>query len=337
MPSVAAVRLAMIALPAAMAVPAAAQPPQRAAEVAAAAERWCGSDQTSEEQLAATVGTLLVEPAVGIAWLAAELPPATRAPAEPRSKGVVALGTRVVLEFLRRQHATSMTFQGQYDALLPLQPFAGELLLDLLLETPDWYPHTHRIRLVGALRDLLPRPPATTRLDAIVRLVEDAAIEPTNLRRALAALLWQWGTKQYAQAMVVDLVAATGEGDAEDRVQTTLELADFYTQLREYRQAATAHRSAQTLARQTQVGLRPIAWYAAACVHALLGDVERGIAALEELAALQASPDLDGSLRVARTMLETDPELAPLRRDPRFPSLLARACPAAPPGAKDGR
>lgn len=249
----------------------------------------------------------------------------------------MALGTRVVLEFLRRQRATGMTFQGQYDALLPLQPFAGELLLDLLLETPDWYPHTHRIRLVGALRDLLPRPPAAARLDAIVRLVDDAEIEPTNLRRALAALLWQWGTKQYAQAMVVDLVEATGEGDAEERVQTTLELADFYTQLREYRQAAMAHRSAQVLARQTQVGLRPIAWYAAACVHALLGDVERGIAALEELAALQASPDLDASLRVARTMLETDPELALLRRDPRFAPLLARACPAPSTGAKDGR
>src|SRR6185369_5211622 len=114
-------------------------------------------------------------------------------------------------------------------------------------------------------------------------------------RRALAALLWQWGTKQPAQRLVAALVTATGEGDAEDRVQTTLELADFQCQLREYKQAATAHRSAQTLAKTAGVTLKPVAWYAAACVHALLGDTERGLAALEQCVDMLASPNLDSS------------------------------------------
>ncbi|MFY9346076.1 MAG: hypothetical protein WAT39_26535 [Planctomycetota bacterium] len=306
----------------------------RPEDVAAAGERWLATDQTAREQLDATVLYLLKEPKLGIAWLAAQLPAAQQQPTTPRSKGVHGLLTHLALEYLRRQRASGITFVGQYDGLLPLQPVVGELLFGWLLATPDWYPHTHRIHLVAPLRDLNAKPPATERVDAIVQIVDNERIEPENLRRGLAALLWQWGTKQYAQAIVARLVATTGEGDGEDRVQTTLELADFHTQLREYKQAAAAHRSAQTLAKSAGVRLRPIAWYSAACVHSLLGDVDRGIAALAACADLLASPDLDESLRLPRAMFDTDPELANLRPHPRWSELVQRACARAPATGK---
>jgi hypothetical protein len=248
---------------------------------------------------------------------------------------VQSLVSHTALEFLRRQRETGIAFQGQYGALKPLQPQVGEFLFGLLLETPEWFPLTHRVRLVPALRDLQPTLPDEPRAEAITRIVENERLEPEDLRQTLAAMLWQWGRKEHAQRIIQTLVTATGDGSAEERVRTTLELADFYVLLREYKQAATAHRSAQMLAKSGQVTLKPVAWYAAACVHTLLGDTERGMAAMEQCAELLASPHLDSSLRLARAMFDTDPELAPLRAQPRWAELMKKAFP--PPEPASGR
>jgi hypothetical protein len=299
--------------------------------VAAAGERWLASDQTSREQLNETVRTLLREPTAGIAWLAKQLPESRKAPAEPRSKGVGGLVTHLTLAFLRRQRATDISYVGQFAALQPLQPEVSELLFTWMTATPDWYPYSHRIHLVAPMRDLCPQMPPPERLEAIVQIVENASIEPEDLRRGLATVLWLWGEKKYGKAVIESLQAATVDGDAEDRVQATLDLADFHNQLREYKAAAMAHRSAQTLAKGAGVTLKPMAWYAAACVHALAGDVEQGLAAMTACADLLASPDLDPSLRLPRAMFATDPELEPLRTHPRWSELVQRACLHAPP------
>ncbi len=149
----------------------------RPEDVAAAGERWLATDQTSREQLDATVQYLLKEPKLGIAWLAAQLPAAKEQPASPRAKGVHGLVTHLALEHLRRQRASGITFVGQYDGLLPLQPVVGDLLFGWLLATPDWYPHTHRIHLVAPLRDLNSKPPAPEHVDAIVQIVDNERIE----------------------------------------------------------------------------------------------------------------------------------------------------------------
>lgn len=315
--------------------------PPSAAAIAAAGERWLASDQTSRDLVEATVKAMLEAPPLGVEWLAGQLRVAGREPANPRAKGTHALASQVVLEFLRREQKRGIVYVGQYDPLLPLQPFAGDLLFGLLLETPTWYPFTFRVRLVPALRDLQRGPPSVARLDAVIAMAQDER-EPQDLRRALAAMLWQWGKQEYGRAIVDALQAATTEGDAEDRVQTTLELADFWTQLRAYRNAANAHRAAQVLAADAGVTLRPIAWYSAACVHALLGDVDRGMVALERCARMLGSPDLDPSLRLERTLFEQDPEIDPLRRQPGFAALLQlafgpTAAPADPAGAASDR
>lgn len=297
-------------------------------DAVAVAERWLASDQndiTLRDQAAAA---LLREPRAGADWLATQLPAATEAPAAGRSKGVHGLATQFVLGYLQRQRASGMTYVGQYDLLLRLQPFAGELLFGLLLATPEWFPLTQRIQLVAPLRDLQLRLPAASRLEEVVKLVENRAVEPEDLRRALAAALWQWGTRQFAQAITAELQTATTEGDAEDRVQTTLVLADYWCLLREYKQSAAAHRAAQALAKGSGVRLKPVALYAAACVHALLGERERGLEALEACAAMMASPDLDSSLRLPRSLFDADPELSALRGEPRFAAIVAKAFPA---------
>ena len=308
-----------------------------AAKVAVAAEQWVTSDQTAREQLDATIKVLLRDAAVGLDWLATNLPTADKAPDQPRAKGVHGLCTHVVLEFMRRTRDSGVVFAGQYDSLRRLQPFVGEMLFGLLLDTPEWYPSTHRTRLVPVLRDIQPQLPGADRLEAILAIVENVALEPEDLRRSLAAMLWQWGRKQYAQGFLDALQKAAAEGDAEERVQTLLDLADLHYQLREYRNSASTHRSAQALAGATKVELKPIAWYSSACVHALIGDVERGIAALDKCAKMHASPDLDESLRLKRSLFETDPEIAVLRRDERFAGILALGFGKAPTEKAGGR
>jgi hypothetical protein len=57
----------------------------------------------------------------------------------------------------------------------------------------------------------------------------------------------------------------------------------------------------------------------------LLGEQELGLQAIERCAGLLADPNLDVSWRLERKALETDPELAALRKDPRFAAAMAKA------------
>jgi tellurite resistance protein len=276
------------------------------------------------------LAALAAAPVDGLCWLSAAHAGAADDPA--RRKAIEQAERDFALAFLKLQRATNITYRGQYEPLAMLQPRVGEFFFTLLLEPPDWFPTTQRIELVPALRDLQPRIPAAARVDAIVRLADDERREPESLRRALAALLWQWDLKEQGQREIARLTAETADGAADDRLAALLALADFHNQLREHKAAAATYRAAMVLAKASKLALKPLAWYSAACVHALAGDVERGLAAVEQCAALLASPDLDSSLRLQRAMFDTDPELAALRGDPRFAAALQRAFPPAAQG-----
>ena len=61
-----------------------------------------------------------------------------------------------------------------------------------------------------------------------------------------------------------------------------------------------------------------------------------GLAAIEQCAALLASPDLDSSLRLPRSMFDRDPELALLRAQPRWEAAMRRAFADAPARDDEG-
>lgn len=307
-----------------------------AAKAAAAGEKWLATDHTSADLLEQTVTALLVDQTAGLAWLGKQLPGSLAAPAEPRSKGVQALATHTSLEVLRRTATSGVVFAGQYDPLKPLQPFVGGLFFDLLLDTPDWYPDTHRVQLVPALRDLQPLLPPAARIERLIALAEDQD-EPDELRLQVGCMLWQWGKKQFVQPQIDKLQKDAAEGDAEDRVRTLLELADLQYQLRDYKAGAATHRTLQALAATARVPLKPNDWYSAACMNALCGNVERGLEALQACAELQASPNVDSSHKLKRELWEKDPEIAVLRRDGRYAAIFAKAFPAKGPDEPRGR
>lgn len=328
--------LAHCALAAALVAGAVPAQQSSAEKVAAAAEKWLATDHTSEELLEQTVAVLMADAAVGIAWLGKHLPAALAAPGEPRSKGTQALATHSALAFLRKQTAAEVVFAGQYAPLEPLQPFVGDLFFSYLLDTPAWFPDTHRVHLVPALRDLQSTLPAAARVERLIALAEDDA-EPEDLRVQIGCMLWQWGKKQFVQPQLDKLQKASADGDAEDRVRALLDLAELQYQLRDYKSAATSHRSLQSLAGPAHYELKPTDWYSAACVNALSGNVDRGIEALQKCADLQASPTVDSSHKLPRGTFEKDPEIAVLRQDPRYAAIFAKAFGAKAPGEAGGR
>ncbi|MFO1076525.1 MAG: hypothetical protein U1E73_02230 [Planctomycetota bacterium] len=287
--------------------------------ITTAIDAWLASDQTSQELQDATVKIVLTDAKRGIDELGARLAKA------PTDKGLKALATHVALEFLRREAEGKVVYAGRYAPLAPLQPYVGELFFGLLLDTPPWFPDTHRIRLVPALRDLQANAPDERRVEGIAGIVEDERREPKDLRTALACMLWQWGHKRYVQPELDRLVRESADGDPEQRLPQLQALADLWYRLREYKTAAAVYRSVEVLAEHAKIPLRPVDYYWAACFEALSGDVERGIAALARCAELQASPDTDSSHKVDPAVFELDPEIAALRRDPRFAAIVDKA------------
>jgi tetratricopeptide (TPR) repeat protein len=299
-------------------------PAATAEDPTALAAAWLAGDQVDRAARDVAVKALLQQPEVAARWLASELRAAAQVLEAKREKGVHGLFMPFVFGFLQQQRDTEMTFVGQYDLLQQLEPAASALLFGLLADTPHWFPLTDRIWLIAPLRDLHRQPPDPERVEILQQLFDDVD-EAEDLRRTAAAALWQWRVKPPAEQILAGLQQTIAEGDGEERVRSTLILADYHCLLREYRQSANAHRAAQALAKSTNTALLPIAWYAAGCVHSLLGEVDLAIHALERCADLLASPALDSSLRLKRRLFERDPELNPLRADPRFQALVRRA------------
>lgn len=313
-----------------LAIPAAGQEEPNKAAVEQALARWLATDQTDEALLGRTVDTILSGGDRGLGVLADALA-AHDAPSDPRRKGVRSLASHVCLVFLRRQIATDMVYAGQFAPLSRLGPFAQRFFMGLLLETPDWYPSTHRKQVVPVLRDLLPRPPDGPTLDAIAAVAADTEGEPEDLRRMLGYALHQWGRPQLAEAELDRWRRQSAEGDAEDRVMALRQLAEVHYQLRDYKAAAGAHAALMALAESSQTDLWPTDLYSAACCWALAGDPERAFQALQQCADLQASGRVDPSLHIARRVFENDPELRALRGQERWHQVMA-----ALQGGRDG-
>lgn len=300
--------------------------PQDPPAMEKAVQAWIESDQVDEAILQRAAKAVLAD-ANGLTWLGKQLAPALAAPAEKRNKGLTVIAMHVVLGFLERAKQSGMVYRGQYADLAALQPFASNLLFQLLLETPDWFPHNERGRLVPAIRDLQPERPDARRLEGVVDIVEDAERESADLRYPLSCLLWQWGRREHLIVRIDELKRESMEGDAADRVLAMRALAKLWYDVEDYTKASQTHASLTKLAAASSVPLSPTDWYWAACCHAMRGDVDQGIAALMECAKLQASESVDESHKLPRNLFERDPEIAKLRADSRFAGVLELAFP----------
>lgn len=322
--------LALLAAIAAAQPPVAPPPPSQApsqaptrAEVGKAIEAWLDGAQADQAALDKTVQTVLAGDD-GLAQVGVILAACTE-PAEKRTKGIQDLATHAALAFVKQQAESKMQFVGQYDPLLPLQPFVGRLFTVLLLRTPQWYPHTHRGQLVPALRDLFVTAPGPEVLEGVIAIVQDTEREPEALRTALACALHQWGRKEFIQPRLLQLQQDGSDGPAEGRADFVRQLAELHYALRQWRQSAASYEALLVIGGKNGAQIAPTDWYGAACAHSLAGNRERALRCLEACAELNVAAGLDPSLKMERKVWERDRDLQPLRGEARFQQAFAKA------------
>lgn len=306
------------------------QPQPTLADLDLAVNRWLAEDWTVERHRQQVVRQVL-ETERGLAYLGEQLRAAGDKPSRRRT-GLSNLGTRVVVAVIDRALASGVAFRGQHKALEAMQPFASEALFTLLLRPPDWFASTRRQQLVAAIADLEESAPDADIFEEIIEVIENAEVEPADLRLTLSCLVWQWGERQYVEAELRRLRSASAEGDAEDRLIAMRELANLHYRVMDFGKAASTHRALEMMADRADLSLMPIDWYWSACYHALAGKIDRGLESLQRCTEMLASPEVDSSLKLPESLFRNDPELGPLRQAPGFKAAVDRAFPAKKAG-----
>ncbi len=291
-------------------------PPQEP-DHAKALRTWIESDHTDRKQLDATAAALLDAGEPGLLALQRELV-ALKPGERDRRIAVETLLSTTVLAALERELARGMRYAGQYDHLRALQPHAGNFLLNLVLQTPSWFPSDQRAQVVPALRDLFPEPPAEATIRRLVEMAKDEEFESEDLREALSLALARWGHRELVQKRIDTFVESAGKGKTADELHFMRALGKLNYELREYPEAALwwSRFIDGTVALGSRVAA--IDEYDAACSFALAKRADDSLAALERCAALVAAGKVDSSAAITREMFEQDPDLKSVRGHERF-------------------
>ena len=297
------------------------------------AEAWLAKPDNEEAR--EEVGKAMLDAGVpALQWLSGKLRAAEKVGDGPDSqarrmqlRAVESLTTAVALGFVDRVQESGMFYAGQYNDLRLLKPYSGNLYLNLLLDTPDWFAEQRRVLLVPALRDLYPVSPGSTELADVREIAEHEELETWNLRLSLFCALAQWGDRELIDAHLVELKKRASKSDAEDRLGPTRELAQTYHLLRDHVTAARYFRELLRGAELTEVAVPPADYYNAACNMSLSGDLESALDELERCVKLMRSGTVDSSLMLERDLFELDPEIANVRKTERFAALLEAGFP----------
>lgn len=307
--------------------PAAAQLAQARDALAA----WLASDHTDATLLGKTVSAISRAGAAAIEHLGARAKAANDAADKQAGRGLDAVITHFTVAYLKRETESGMLYEGQYDGLRPLQPFVGKLLLNLLLETPDWFSSKERHLLVFPLRDVFPTTPGDDVCKRLREIATDEDFEPDALRQNLAFALAQWGNRTLIEARIAQVSKDALADDISDERRAALryELADIHYNLREYDRAAKIHVDMLRQAEATGTDLLPTHYYNAACCLARAGAADAALNELERAGKLMQK-GVDPSHRVARKLFELDPDLASVRGHARFRAIVRATFPDAP-------
>lgn len=309
---------------------------QPAANAKPAIDAWLGSENNKQLLEKAVIATLM-EREKGIEILAGYLPKAGAAPEagqEKRAKAIETLLQQYLANFLQIQQGSGMLYAGQYSALRTLMPQAGRTYLKFVLETPDWFHEELRVPAIAALRDLYKEAPGESPMNELRKLAKDEEFEREQLREAVAYALAQWGDREFADKRLAAIRKEIEAAKEDDKFDASHRLADAFYSLREFDKAAAEWREWITKAEKPGRSITPNDYYNAACSLSLSGDVEGALETLDKCLKMQNGGGVDASRRVDERLFRNDPDLANVRKNPRFQELVKNGFQKG--GAKDG-
>ena len=303
--------------------------------------KWLASDLADTTVLDRAVTAILAAGAPALDEVGDRARRAKLADDLPAGRALDAVITHVVIGFLKRETESGMIFAGQYDALRGLQPYAGKLLLRLLVDTPDWFSQQERHLLVFPLRDVFVQSPGEDVCKQLHEIAVDEDYEPEPLRQNLAFALAQWGDRGLIDARIARVTKdADADGIRDDRrAALRYELADIYYTLREYERAAQIHVEMLRRAEASGTRLTPLNYYNAACCLARAGEGQAALDELQRAAILMRSGRVDPSQMLERKLFERDPDLASVRGSAPFAKIVETAFGSKPadPGGRAGK
>lgn len=306
-----------------LALPAQGIPSQEKLGMKEAVTTWLASDHGDDGLMAQASEAILDRGKKGLRYLAALHADSNPEADRFRHRALQSLISSVSIDFLQREVDRGMVYAGQFDPLATLQPLVGELFLDLVLATPDWFPENLRSMVVPALRDLYPQGPDRASLRALQRIAEDDDFETQALRTVLTYALAQWGERDLIATQIARLRENAGTGENEDQLVFILQLGRLHYELREYSLAAEFWTGYLRKMEALAITPVPFAYYNAACALCLSGKQEAAFGELERCAVLLRSPHIDSSAKIERRLFDQDPELRTIRSTRRFQKLVA--------------
>lgn len=287
---------------------------------------WIRSDHTDEALREAATKAVLDAGDTGLRALA-DAVRRTRPDQRDRRIGVESLVATVVVGVLERAQDSGMRFAGQHDRLRALQPYAGTFLVQLVVDTPDWFPDDMRALVVPALRDVYPRGPEPSARTQLRTVAEDEDFESQALRDALSYAFAQWGERDLVQPKLDEYRENAGEGTDTDELFFVRALAVVHYELREYEEAGKLWLRFTSGMEALDAPVGAMDHYNAACTLARAGQTESALSAIERCAALVAAGKVDSRAAITRQMFETDPDLLSIRAEARFATAQAKAFP----------
>jgi len=305
----------------------------------AALDAWLQSDHADTKLLEQAVHAIVAGGAGALDDLGRRARAAAASKDPHLGRGLDAAITHVTVAIFKRETGSGMTYAGQYDALRALQPFAGKLLLRLLIDTPDWFSQHDRHLLVFPLRDVFVDSPGEEVCQQLRVIATDEDFEPEPLRQNLAFALAQWGDRTLIEARIARVTKdADADGISDERrAALRYELADIHYTLRDYARAAQIHVEMLRQAEATHTSLLPLHYYNAACCLARAGAVDAALDELQRAAVLMRSGEIDPSQMLERKLFDRDPDLAKARESERFAKIVETAFGAKTEAADGGR
>jgi len=228
---------------------------------------------------------------------------------------------QALMRFIEDQIATNAIYAGQYSALLKLDWDVQKLLQKWVSETPKGAADGTALRnaSINALRDLVEGKASDDLRDVLKQLANDW-FESARIKNSAAFALAQFGDRSLVDGAIKKATDLTKDEDAGNQANGWHTLADIYYNLRQYDDAVHSYQQFIKLASSGGVRLTPTVFYNCGCSLALAGKTEAAFAYVER--ALEAGKKSGSQLN--KRLIETDMDIASLRKDPRFAVLVAK-------------